>query len=415
MRISRLKLPLANLALLIASLVMGLVAVEMGYRLLLSRSHPQHFQTADTARPDLWFFQASPWRFNLAHGYEYVPGLIHGGSSSGGRVTACWTWWTNPAGNMGRIEGSYDQAQRRVLVFGDSFTAQPEGDLTWPNLFQERLTAELGKPVHAVNFGRDGYGVLQMVQLAADKVAAMRPDLVVIAFITDDLTRDRFWRTQTVVGGRERILTTIDPNPHPDLNLSADTAIMHSKATVEWCNAMKQSGRTEDPVLADMEQTMVEARRRAALRMGFFDPTTSLLYGRLVHGAPFHVLAQRGNGSQNPRHKLEDFSADAGFLAALQRLKAAGVPIVLFHMATYDELVAGHEYRLTTQEEKLLESLRRHVSPTIIETKINAPAVPDLGAIRRGPTDSHPSLFGMQFYTDALTTGLRRSHPEWLE
>lgn len=406
-------LRLADVVLLLCSLLVGLIGLELGYRWWLSRLHPERIIIgAEASRPDLWFFQASPWRFNLAHGYDYVPGLMHGGSSSRGKVTSCWTWWTNSAGNMGRIDGNYDDAQTRILVFGDSFTAQPEGDLTWPNLFQERLTADLGKLAHAVNFGRDGYGILQMFELAADKVAAMKPDLVIFAFITDDLTRDRFWRTQTVIADRERILTTTDPNPHPDLNRSADTAIMHSKATAEWCHEMVRSGRQDDVVLKEMEATMIEARQRAAQRMDFFDPTLSLLYSRIVHGSPFFHLMQRGNGSQNPRHRHEDFADDPGFVTALKRLKATGVPVVLFHMATHDELADGVEYRLSSQQEKLLQSLKRHVESDIIETRANAPAIADLAAIRRSPGDSHPSRVGMQFYSDALANGLHRDRKQ---
>lgn len=393
--------------LLAISLAVGFVLLELAHRYLLSRQFPERFVTAGGAAPDLWFFQASPWRFNRDFGYEYVPGTIHGGSSAAGRITSCWTWWTNPDGNIGRIDGDYASADYKVLVFGDSFTAQQEGDLTWPNFLQQEIDRRSGRRSHVINYGRDGYGVLQMIDMAAVKAAEKKPDLVVIAFISDDLTRDRFWRTATIVDGRERILTTLDPQPHPDLALSADTAIMHSGATEEWCKNIQRNGRpAQDAVFETMESVAREAQARSGMRMAFFDAGFSTLADRALKGDAFASLRERARGSQNPRHKLSDFRQDERFAKGMDRLAAMGVPVVLMHLATVQELLDGQEYRSNAQEAVLLQSLIKAVGAAPIETRNNFTPVGDVRQIGRTTVDSHPSLMGMKVYAEAAANGL---------
>src|SRR5262249_32769219 len=141
----------------------------------------------------------------------------------------------NDLGNTGRIKGAYADAALRILVFGDSWTGQPDERLTWPDALQDILERQLGHAVHVVNFGRDGYSLLQMFDLAAVKADHWKPDLAVIAFITDDLRRARFWRTKTIIEGRERIMSTVTPSPHPDEHAASDLYFMHSQASHEWC------------------------------------------------------------------------------------------------------------------------------------------------------------------------------------
>ena len=95
--------------------------------------------------------------------------------------------------NIGPIEGTYEDAEFRVLVLGDSWSAFT--NRTSPGLiFLKDLEELLGVNVEVVNFSRDGYGILQMFDLAADVIDVWEPDLTVFAFITNDLARVRTWR-----------------------------------------------------------------------------------------------------------------------------------------------------------------------------------------------------------------------------
>jgi len=113
-----------------------------------------------------------------------------------GRVTSCQRVDViNKYGNIGKIVGDYHEAELKVLVFGDSWSAFHHDGRTWPLFPQEVLEARLNKKVYVVDFGRGAYGILQMFDLAAAKIAEWKPDVAVFAFITDDLDRARFWRT----------------------------------------------------------------------------------------------------------------------------------------------------------------------------------------------------------------------------
>ena len=148
--------------------------------------------------------------------------------------------------------------------------------MTWPNYLQDMLEEETGASVHVVNFGRDAYGVLQMFDLASAKIAEWRPDLAVIAFITDDLTRDRFWRTTTILDGRERIMTSMIPAQNQDWDIATDAYLLQSDATSEWCHHALDSGAVDDPIVLELEEVLRAGRRHSTLLADPFNPTDHL-------------------------------------------------------------------------------------------------------------------------------------------
>ena len=79
-----------------------------------------------------------------------------------------------------------------------------------------------------INFGRDSYGMLQMFHLANAMTKEFKPDLIIIAFITNDLTRARFWRTVNYIKGEKRLLTTTQPICKAALRNSIDTTMNDS-------------------------------------------------------------------------------------------------------------------------------------------------------------------------------------------
>ena len=198
---------IGSAALVAIGLIIGAGLAEVAYRGWLYRGLQNLFGVYDK----------SLWEFDQRFGYVYPPGrTVHLTVLNGGKVVSCRQLPPiNAEGNVGDIKGDYASADLKVAVFGDSFTATQDNGVTWPNILQDRLTERLHRKVNVVNFGRDGYSLLQMFDLAAAKVPEWKPDLVMIAFVTDDLDRARFWRTAIEADGEERVLTTIDPTPHP--------------------------------------------------------------------------------------------------------------------------------------------------------------------------------------------------------
>jgi lysophospholipase L1-like esterase len=398
-------------ALVVFGAAAGFFVSEVAYRALLYVEQPARFVQSqrDMRHPSVWFFHASPWHYSEPFGYEYAKETVHGGSAQDGTVRSCWTFPLNAMGNVGLVEGDYGAANRKILVFGDSFTAQPHDQLTWPHLLQRRLNAD-ARPVTAVmNMARDGYGILQMLDLAASKIAEHKPHIAVIAFITDDLTRARSWRTAVVVDGRERILTTDEPNPRPSPERSADTAVWNSKATPAWCAQAVATQRRDDPILAEMEDVARNAMARSQHRTSLYTVRQSLLYDLVVHGTPFHTSLARATPLQNPRHAMASFEEDARFLAAAAAIKNSGSTVFLVHLATIEELRQGREYGAGEREAGLVASLSAALGVPVIETLAHAPPLPaDIASLANTPPDIHPSPAGLAFYAEMVDRALER-------
>lgn len=263
MMLSRSTAIIGSAALVAIGLIIGAGLAEVAYRGWLYWDLQDLVRSAadDGQLPFFPVYDKSLWEFDQRFGYVYPPGrTVHRTELNGGKVVGCRQLPPiNAEGNVGDIKGDYASADLKVAVFGDSFTATQDNGVTWPNILQDRLTERLHRKVNVLNFGRDGYSLLQMFDLAAAKVPEWKPDLAIIAFITDDLDRARFWRTAIEADGEERVLTTIDPTPHPAPDRAADTVILDRNATFDWCNRMWKSGE-RDQVVAEIEDRYRRAR-----------------------------------------------------------------------------------------------------------------------------------------------------------
>ncbi|MBO6785022.1 MAG: hypothetical protein JJ899_17370, partial [Alphaproteobacteria bacterium] len=235
-----------------------------------------------------------------------------------------------------------------------------------------------------------------------------QPDVVVFAYITDDLTRARFWRTYTTAHGGERILTTTVPERDPPLDVSSDTAIVNVRATRDWCQSAVKARRDDDPLIAELEQSVRVARANNEGRASLWSLSHAYLFDRIVHGNAFYRLSTRVRPSQNPRHEMTGFDQDERFRESLAAIRETGVPVVVVHLATADELAVGAEYVFRTDQEKLLNSSLSEVFRSPIYETIGAAVTPAGGyaAIKRSPSDAHPSATGMEFYADVVTTAV---------
>lgn len=405
---------LATVLLVSGGILFAVFLTEIVYRVFLYNAEPHRFvSTFDSnTHPSFYYFQDSPFSYSEDFGYEYVAGSIDGGYIHDGRVLECYDdfWVTNEQGNPGPINGSYEEAEIKVLAFGDSFTQQG----AWPTFFQDLLEQRLGRSVHVVNFGRDGYGLLQMFDLAAAKVREWKPDLFIVAFITDDLTRDRFWRTKSVLDGAERIMVSLQPNPEPNWTTGADLYVMNSKATREWCHSLHESQAENDPVVSELENTVRQGRSVSKRLSSVFSVTQSFVFDQVWHRDPFHTSTKRILPARNPRHRLERFVEDERTVRNIKALDETGVPYMLVHLADYNELKAGREYggRKSTLNSRmqLLNSLEEMTGRSIYKTLDHA----DVGQIKLKslvkdhPKNIHPNARGAQFYARMILAASER-------
>lgn len=348
------------------------------------------------------------WIYDEQFGYRYPNGepvpiaTIHEG-----RVVDCSELRiANRQGNIGDIIGEYEKADVRILVFGDSFTATSHNGVTWPNILQQKLTERLGCVAHVVNFARDGAGLLQMFDMAAAKMSELKPDLAIIAFITNDLQRTRFWRTVTKVDGIWRYLVSPFPTPDPDPLSSYDTALYHPEATREWCRQMKETGQ-RDRVIHEIEQAYQKGVSVGGTRAAdILALNHSYLLAAVRYRDPFYGLP---GFFAFPVIAYESYAEDARFMRSLKIIEQSGAPYILMHLAFYPEFKEGKEYILTNAEEKLLQSLGTVTGKEIFETtkRLNLPLSDPLQYVQ-SPDNYHPSLAGLNLYADAIAELLVR-------
>src|SRR4030066_69761 len=168
-----------NFSLMLLSIIFTIAFSEIAYRLYL-------MQKRSVAKDSEFMQDALNYsavddvltEFNLEFGYSYVANrsnnrvLVHNGYP-----VMCTQATINGLGNTNRVEGNYEDATVKILVFGDSFTANTDlNGITWPDLLQDELAARLNQDVNVVNFGRGAYGILQMFDLAGTKIEELEPD-----------------------------------------------------------------------------------------------------------------------------------------------------------------------------------------------------------------------------------------------
>lgn len=384
------------------ALALALLAAEIAYRGWIYVSNQQTFtRLAQGKGLAIGVYDRSHWEFDARHGFRYPPGRrIAYSHIQEGRLAGCAVVDSiNARGNIGPIRGDYASAELKVLVFGDSFPAFIQEGMTFPAKLQDELAARTGGDVHVVNFGRDGTGILQIVDLAADMIEEWRPDLAVITFTTDDLGRVRIWRAVTEINGRLRVLTTTRPDPAPTLANGTDTYLLEPRADERWCREATERGG-EDPLVAEL----IERHSRMAAQAGYtlsnlMDPTRSFLLARLMYGEPF---ADRRT-FRIPRLDLDDYRADEGFRHSMARIRASGVPFILVHLPIYPEVVDEPGPIFQRNDRALWNSLEAAAGqPVASVLEVWPQDLQEPERMNNSPTDYHPSLFGMALYARGI-------------
>jgi hypothetical protein len=385
----------------------GFAASEAAYRAYLYFEYPERFASPVAETGYFSLYDQSLWEYDARFGFVYPPGrkIAYTGISDGAVRDCAVMDVINRHGNVGPIIGDYASADLKVAVFGDSWAAFHLDNKTWPVFLQAELERRLGRSAHVLNFGRDGYGILQMFDLAAVKVPEWKPDIALITFITDDLDRERFWRSARRVDGEARALTHLLNSPEPPIEATADTFLLHERATYDWCVGMR--GRPDrDRVLEEIfrRRERIAGRRPPADALSL---RNSYLLDRVLHGHPFRAV-ERGSG--NPRMSLADYAADEGFARALRTLRESGVPVILVHLAYYPEIKEGVEYIATFVQRRQLESLARALGHEPLRT-IDHTRMPVERPERMNASEDnyHPSLWGMAFYGEVVAEMLIRN------
>lgn len=381
---------LANVALVALSLLVSLILPEMTYRIYLAANDP-------LARDkwSWWLLPAANTQFDAEFGQKYLPeSTIDAAVVRKGLVVGCLVdvYRTNVDGLSGATTlADYASADFKVVLTGDSFSRWRLGGLTVADVLQKRMGEATGQRVAVLNYARGGYGLLEMVTMAAAQAEQADPALIVVAFITDDLTRARRWTKAAVIDGRIRELWAARPDHLDNPDKASDATIVDPRATAEWCEERRQRA-DRDAVLLEATAFAESEIKRKGLRPDVFAVDRAYFYAWL-----WRRLAGISAPGTSPRVDADGFSGDARYRAERQTLQSLGVPIVFVHLPVQSEFAAGRPL-VSGAAAKIWTMIERDFETKIV-TYFDLELKPELPPIYNlEPLDGHPNAAGIDFY-----------------
>ena len=243
------------------------------------------------------------------------------------------TYTTNSRGFRSRHEFERRPDRYTVLVVGDSFTYGSWADDTevWPALLES-----LDTEINLLNFGVAGYGVDQMSLMLEMQIEEFEPDLVIVAFISDDLHRSTlrfrdYWKPMYVIQDDNLVLTN---TPVPELaegvtRAQENVRQIHRLTRLNWLRitglATNMASRLNQPSQSDANQGERELNRRifeAMLELcRGHDAQLLLLYlpeGKELVDGSFETRGERFLADFAATHEVESLNPRSHFLAKKQ-------------------------------------------------------------------------------------------------
>jgi len=389
-----------NILLIFCSVILTVITFEILFRLALYNFGVVAF--SDTIFNSIYYYSYNkvPTLFHEKYGYSRPPNeTIERAIIRSGRPILCHKFSTNENGNHQRLHSHENANLKRVFVFGDSFTEGTHTqNITWPDFLEDELTQSLGIPIHVENYGRSGYGVLQILELAADTTFELKPDLVIIAIIVNDLRRARFWADSQRSPYGMRYITLLQSTENNQLYEHSERGFIDNGVSVDWCNSLARSGATDDTLSRMNRRFMDQAiARRDETNFWRLRP---FIFDALVESDtnPLSILI----GRNNPSVKFHTYREDERVMRSIEKLNNSGVPYVTILLPMMRDLNKG-EYILDQQERDLATSLEPELEGGIIRIMDQMVYDPDnIETLFFWPKDSHPAVAGLKAYAKAV-------------
>ena len=239
--------------------------------------------------------------------------------------------------NFGRFSPTDDQllkpeTEYRIAILGDSFTGGHLNAIPWPTALEGALNKNDGlkkslgvASFKVLNFGMEATGFVQWESVYKYDVARFHPDLVLIDFITDDITRKFVWRDS--------------------LSLSSSN---YSASLL--CTSLPASLENRDCELSGMIFMNSNASGSAQERAGVLQELVSIELKRLPWLSPYPDLLARALGYRfglkpifSPYYQSH-FNQEEGLAAsqkALTTIVGTHPNLLVLHNPIYEELIAG--------------------------------------------------------------------------
>lgn len=285
----------------------------------------------------------------------------------------------------------YEQADQRIIVSGDSFSHWNIGGLTLADYARKDLEKR-GYAASILNVAGGTFGLEHMLVHTASAVesnADLKPDLVAVQFIRDDITRG-WWFVDTVTDqagrARARLGKTVECLA-ADSGCGSDEYLIESRATQAWCES-RRGLEVADDVSADLVDTYRDIR-------GFFVYVPRIL-------ARLGIVDSQAT-SVIPRVTSVEQANTARLQKAIRTLKSSGVRIVFVYLPTAEEIKSQQIFTFTEIENEVLRFYEDLLGVPVAYPNSYL-AFEGVTEFAVSPVDSHPSRQLQQAYGRYLAT-----------
>jgi hypothetical protein len=284
----------------------------------------------------------------------------------------------------------YASASPKIVVTGDSFSHWNNDGLTIVDLTKAKLKKSYSS-ISLINLAGGTFGLKHMFANVSEFVKQdhkLRPDLVLIQFIKDDIRRD-WWVTnafQDETGIIRARLANTEQCLKLDSNCGADEYIVNDRATHAWCTTLKDSQQPDElsrEIIKDYSHIMGRSNKPIL----DWDSKTIDIAIRILRKLNVPFFGQQVN---IPKISSLDDVNFQSMLAPIKELQASGTQVMMVFLPIRDE-IEKQNFNLTKLEEDILKNIENN-----LEINIHKPSSFDvfrgIDEFAISPYDGHPSV-----------------------
>jgi hypothetical protein len=287
---------------------------------------------------------------------------------------------------------TYERAEIKLITTGDSFTHWKRDGVTIPDVVAARLSEQTGKSVANLNFGRGAYSMLHMLKIGSQMAAVHKPDMLIVQFITDDLTRGWWWTKELDLAGRRRALISASLVGLTD-GTANDEYIVDARATESWCEERLKK-QDEDAVLRDANSFYWSYRSEKGLVVNAWSLSRSYILLRILYGPTMTKKASAATGAL-PRIDYDEFARNPIVWQSAASLRQSRTKVVFVHLPVVGELTGG--LVLSQEQQRIWRYIENTFDTQVLTAaQVAVPPIPEKMDLR--PLDAHPNLSGIEFY-----------------
>ena len=381
----------------IISVLLTYLMLEVGYRVL--QYNRLSGQSAEFA---FWWVDAPLFDYDADLGYRYIPNQER-------RRTLTDQFDQGIHANQFRINNarhiSWEDDTRvkppdefRIAIIGDSFAASLFNETPWSDTLEKHLNADddlkqkLGiATFDVINFGMEATGIAQFDDIYQHDTRLYQPDLVLVNFISYDISRKFVWRdtVELHVEGRDyQVVLSCASQP---------VALNNPECSFGDLLVLPHEFLSDSDALAQMRRDLFQADLERRPWFGFYP---ELLAATIGHRFGLTPHLERGHAAV---HEFTDPNrALQASYDALESIRQQHPYVIILHNPMHHEIVPGEPAPITQ------ELMARYPELAITSILDFLPYV-DVSESEQWfnlPFDNHFSEAGAEVYAQAVYTHL---------